>query len=312
MAQEVAGQTPIPFPLAKTLVNRAWLNVQRKYFWSFLRGDCAIPTPSATNAGTVTVTPGSPTVTPDATALAAWGAIPLITPITTQQFRVGTGTIYNIIGFAGGAATLSQPYVDPTFGPGTGYQISSYYFNAPVQDFLWFESFIDPVSGYPIGSTMTREQVDREDPQRFQDGWPTQVIPYLVNPTPGNFFNFPMFEMWPAPLNNYTYVAKYWRRGAPFVKLTDVPTPPIGEDVILELAKAYSYEWCMVNPDKVQKGDYRFAMGKCLKYFDHLLDDYLVSDENVSHAYVIPSEQGMNLGLLPWVSASEMIGYFPD
>ena len=120
MSLEIAGNVMTPYPLVKTYVSRAWLDVQRAYLWSFLWGDAVIPTPNPIGAGTVTTTIGSPLVIPDATALAAWSTAGLVNPLTTRQFRIGTGTIYNIIAFDNVKITLDKAFVDPPGGAGQG------------------------------------------------------------------------------------------------------------------------------------------------------------------------------------------------
>ncbi len=315
MALEVAGNVPTPYPLVKTYVNRAWLEVQRACLWSFLFGDAVIPTPTPIGAGTVTTVLGQSTVQGDATAQAAWNSQGLVVPITTMQFRIGTGTIYNIIGYDNGAGvlTLDKPFVDPPGGAGLGYQILGVYFNAPCKDFLWFDGVLrDPVSGYTLGVDMTRQEVDQRDPQRFQSGWPDQVIPYATNLLPGNFYGFPRYELWPAPMNNLTYVGTYLRSGMPFVNLADTVTPPLQEDVVIELASIKAFQWCIVNPDKVpKKADWRFAIGKSERTYKTLINDYMLRDEEISSRNLIPSGQFAVRSDLPWISQAENVIYAP-
>ena len=313
MSLEIAGNVPCPYPLVKTYVSRAWQDVQRQCMWSFLWGDAAIATPNPIGAGTVTTTIGSTQVVGDATASAAWQAVGLVNPLTTQQFRVGQGTIYNIIGFDGASTlTLDKIFVDPPGGATSGYQILGIYYNAPVQDFLWWDGVLrDPVSGYTLGVDKTRQEIDDLDPQRFQSGWPCEALPYAVNQQPGTFFGFPMFELWPAPLNGYVYVGGYTRSGMPFVNLTDTVTPPLQEDIVIELASAKAYEWCLVNPDKAPKADWRFAIGKAMARYNQLLNKYMIMDEEISGRNIIPSQQGVGRSDMPWVSQAEGVMYAP-
>lgn len=320
MSLELNSQVPVPFPFCKTLINRAWKDVQRKRIWSFLWGDAAIPTPNPISTGTVTTVLGDPKVNGDADASAAWAGLPLVMALTTRQFRVGQGTIYNIIAanFDDPTAvvlTLDKPYVDPTLGPGTGYTIYGVYFNGPVKDFLWWESLRDPVSGYPLKTTMTREFVDRVDPQRFQAGWPRAFIPYQVNMQPGNFFGYPMYEIWPAPLNNYTYVGTYFRKGMGFTNPSDIVNPMIDEDAVVELGKHYAYEWCEANREKVPsamaRSDFKFLMGKTMKQYNNLINDSILQDEEQSHRNVIPAGESEYWDTLPWVSEKTMFMYQP-
>ena len=200
----------------------------------------------------------------------------------------------------------------PPRGCDLGVSDSGCHYTAPVQDFLWFDGVLrDPVSGYTIGVDKTRQEIDDIDPQRFQSGWPNEVIPYAVNLQPGTFYGFPQFEIWPAPLNGFVYVGGYTRSGMPFVNLTDTVTPPLQEDIVIELASIKAYEWCLVNPDKCPKGDFRFAMGKADKKYNELLNKYMIMDEEISGRNVIPSQQGIGRSDMPWVSAAESIMYAP-
>lgn len=318
MARELAGQCPVPFPFAKTLVNRAWLEVQGSWLWSFLVGDASVPTPSPVTAGTVTATLGSNQVVGDATAAAAWAAIGLVNPITTQQFRIGQGTIYNIIAFDGvNTITLDRLYVDPPSGAGQSYMILGVYYNAPVQDFVWWESLRDPVNGYTLSTTVTREYADAVDPQRFQSGWPSAAIPYKVNSQAGNFNGFPVFELWPTPLNNTTYVGTYFRSGSPFVNGTDTPIPPLSDDIVIEMGKMLAYEWCQANPDKCPKADYRYLYQQSRHRYDNdgkggsMLDRYILRDEQFSGRGRIDIVDGNYRNALPWVSQKANVMYAP-
>ena len=128
MALELAGDTPTPYPRALTMVNRAWLDIQRSFLWSLLWGDAAVPTPMPITQGTVTTIAGSNQILGDTTASAIWLTAGLVNPITVRQFRVGQGTIYNINTLTdnhNGTATLtlSKPYVVPSVGSNFSYQI---------------------------------------------------------------------------------------------------------------------------------------------------------------------------------------------
>lgn len=323
MATELVGQVGvINIQFALTLINRAYQDIQRNYEWSFLQGlDVAIPTFSPLSTGTVTLTRGVNTVVSDAAARTAWANIGLVTPITTLQFRIGSGTIYNIIkyqdnvppGFA--TITLDRLYVDPPAGAAQGYSIFQCYFNAPFQDFVWWDSFLDPVTGYPFDLYRTRAEIDREDPQRLVNNTPLCVIPYTVNQQAGNFFGFPMYEIWPAPAGGLTYVGKCWRDGSPLVNFTDTVAPALGEDLVLERAKKYAYEWCEANKDKLlgaqKNADFRFLMGKAEKEYQRLENRYIFKDGAYSRFHFSPSSQRRRNLVLPWVSQKVGLASFP-
>lgn len=321
MALELSGQVPVPYPFCRTLINRAWKDVQGRFIWSFLYGQWPIYTPAPISVGTATTTLGSKSVVLDAAASAAVTGLPLVFPLTVRQFRVGQGTIYNIVAadFTVPAAvvlTLDKMYVDgTTVGAGQVFSIYGVFYNAPTQDFLWWESIVDPNSGYAFKTTLTKEYVDQVDPQRFQAGWPIGVIAYQVNPQTGNFFGFPMYEIWPAPLNGFTYVGSGFRKGSGFTSDTDNVNPALGEDVVIELAKKYAYEWCEANRDKVPaaaaRADFRFLIGQSKKMYDDLLDDYIRQDLEFSHRNIIPGGESEFINTLPWVSEKAGFLYAP-
>lgn len=318
MANELVGQAPIDIQYALTLISRAWQAVQRNYQWSFLQDiDIAIPTIGQIFAGTVTLVRGLNTVVGDATAQAAWNAIGLVTPITTLQFRIGSGTIYNIVAYnpGSGTLTLDRLYVDPPSGAAQAYAILQCYFNAPFQDFTWWDSFVDPVTGYSFDTEMTRQELDDKDPQRLQNNTPVAVVPYQINTQPGNFFGFPMYEMWPGPASGFTYVGKCFRAGAKFQNLSDNVAAQLGEDIVIEQAKQYVYEWCEANRDKMppaQRGaDFRFLIGKCQKEYIRLENGYINKDSAFSHFHHIPYASRRKNLQLPWVSQRTSLAYFP-
>lgn len=302
LARELAAQCPVPYPFCRTLINRAWLDVQRAHQWSFLWGEVPIPTPSPVSKGIATYAIGSNLVTGDAIASAAWAAVPLVTPLTTLQFRIGTGTFYNIIAAdftvpTAAVLTLDRIFVDPiaTY-PTTGYQILGVFYNAPCVDFIWWDSFRDPTSGYTLILTETREFIDRLDPQRFTAGMPDFAIPYKVNSTPGNFYGFPMYELNPAPLDNFTYIGSFYRKGRPFDNtqpgISDNVTPPLDEDIVLAKGKERAYEWCIANPDKCPKGaGYQFLLGSAMAEFKRLKDEAIDRDNEFSGRNIIQSQE---------------------
>src|ERR1700735_1989172 len=82
---------------AKKLINRAWKIVQDSQLWSFQLGQGGFSTPEITTAGTFTCELGENTVTGDATASAAWTALPFYWAPTLQQIRAQGFSIYSII-----------------------------------------------------------------------------------------------------------------------------------------------------------------------------------------------------------------------
>jgi hypothetical protein len=322
LSWEIVGQTATPFSLAQTFVNRAWQQIQREFLWSFLWSDVAIPTPQWVTTGTVTVTIGSTSVTADATAKAAWNAFGTAIPIHTRQFRVGQGTIYNIASYnpGTGVATLDRPYVDPTAGAGTSYTILKCFYEAPSQDFVWWESIVDPNTGYTFQTELTKEQVDEIDPQRLNLGWPVGVDPRGIigygSAAPAGFLGYPQYEIWPAPTAGYTYVGSCFRSGMPFVNQTDSPPFQITDDVVIALAKVYAYEYAEAHLDSLpverRKVDFRYLIGAAAKQYQILLSGLIYKDEAGTKRHVIKSPNMGYVSTVPWVSARLMTATFPD
>lgn len=320
MSAELQGIVPVPSPYAPTLIQRAWRDVQREYFWSFRWVDFSIPTPITVTTGTVTLTRGLTTVTGDAAASAAWAAIPSVTPITSQQFRVGQGTFYNIIAAnfsvpTAAVLTLDRAYVDTPTGAGSAYQIYEVYYFAPLKNFVWFDDIRDPVTGYSLATTKTRSEIGQTDPQRLQLGFPTAVIPYAINQQPGAFYGFPMFELWPAPQQGLTYVASAYCSEKDFDNtnpgFSDTVIPPLGEDVVMERGKMLGYEWMIGNPG-TSKGDFKYLHGMALKEYKRLINQYIFKDEEYSKRNTIPKAESDRYALnLPWVDMAQGIAVFP-
>jgi hypothetical protein len=109
--------------LARTHLNEAWKDIRNMRGWSFQLVNGGFGTPGLTNAGTVTVAFGSTSVLGDLQASEAWAA--MSDPesfITQQQFRVGQGTIYNIIAYGGNGIIA----FGSTLTPGTGQTPGTY------------------------------------------------------------------------------------------------------------------------------------------------------------------------------------------
>src|SRR6266705_2940040 len=80
----------LPPPHAQTLINRAWSDIRDLRLWSFLVGTGYIVTPQVITAGSITVTQGSVSVTPDATAAAALNAVVSANPpLAHAQIGIG-------------------------------------------------------------------------------------------------------------------------------------------------------------------------------------------------------------------------------
>lgn len=115
MIAELRGSIPgYSAGLARTHLREAWTDIRNMKGWSFQLGNSGFGTPGLTEAGSVTVAFGATSVLADAQASAVWAtASQPGSLLTQQQFRVGQGTIYNIIAYGGNGliafGTVSSP-----------------------------------------------------------------------------------------------------------------------------------------------------------------------------------------------------------
>jgi len=84
--------------LARIHLRNSWTDIRNLKGWSWQIGNTGYTVPGLVNAGSVTVNLGDTVVVGDAAATAAWlSASTAVNLITQRQFRIGQGTIYNII-----------------------------------------------------------------------------------------------------------------------------------------------------------------------------------------------------------------------
>jgi hypothetical protein len=262
--------------LARTHIRDAWHDIRNMKGWSFQLSNGGFGTPGLVNAGSATVTFGSPTVIADATATTAWATANQYGSLITQrQFRVGASTIYNIIAYDTttnppfATITLDRPWTDTAAGAGQGYSIYQCYYAVPVQGFQAWESVVDVNNCIDLcaeGARKVREYADRFDPQRQIFANPGTLIPYQVDTRTGSSTaGFMLYELYPQPQAQYAYSTWYSWDGPDLVNPSDTVPYPITEHVVRTLARVKAYEWAEANKDPANPrgsgADYRFLMG---------------------------------------------------
>jgi hypothetical protein len=239
---------------AKRIVNRSWKDIRMFRPWSFLLVDTVITIPAVVNTGTALVTQYTNTVTMDVTASAAITG--LNNPILTlRQFRRPVGPVYNIVSadFTAPAAvvlTLDRNYQEAT-DPTATYQIYQVYYPAPSSDFLRWVSVFNPINSYKLKLHMTRQEIDRRDPQRASQGLSYWIVQYKMNTLSGDP-NVPFFELWPHMISQVGLQAFYQKRGTDLVDNTDTIPPQVRDDTLLTMAKYYACEWGEANKGRHQ------------------------------------------------------------
>lgn len=302
MANELQGAVSnIDGSFAATLIKEAWADVRRLGGWSFQFGETGFTVPGMLNTGTVTLQFGSPTVTPDAAALAAWSSASQYGSLLTQrQFRSGgisgAGTIYDIIGFSGGVITLNRPFSDPMTSltaPVVKQKYSIYqpYIAAPVSDFDRWLSVLDVANAGWLFVRGDRRQVSRDDPQRQIFANPDRLLALGQDDRSGSAtLGWQRYELWPGPQGQYLYQAWFLRSGSDLVNLGD--TLPIGipESMVKAKARARCYEQAEANKDPQNPrgagADYRFLAGMALSQYETELKQARLRDRDRVDIYV--------------------------
>lgn len=248
---ELLGWVPgLPAPIAQTLVNRAWRDIQDARPWTFLLGEGILQAPGLASAGTVELTQFDDEVVGDATAAASW--LTLANPVITQrQFRVGSGgAIYSITAFDGvDTLTLDRPYQEDS-APDSEYSIYRCYYPAQdgsglaIDDFLRWVSVYDPYFGYSLQLHKTRQWVDLRDPVRGALGQPYYIANFKTDPDNNNQ---PVFELWPHPTTQRSYITIYQKRATLFEEDDDALPPQIPSELLLAKARINAYEWAEAN-----------------------------------------------------------------
>ena len=283
----------------QTVVNEAWADVRRLSGWSFQFIQTGMTVPGMLSTGTVTLTFGSPTVTGNAAAVAAWNTASQYGSLIAQrQFRsggvTGAGTIYNIIAFSAalGTLTLDRPFADPLAvmpGPNTGqlYSIYQPYIPGPVKDFERFLTVYDIANSMRLLVRGDRRAVPGPggDPQRQIFANPDRLLPLGQDVRPNSSTaGWPMYELWPGPQNQYLYQIWGLRFGADLVNLSDTLPVGIPESLVKARARVRCYEQAEANKDpqnpRGSGADYRFLMGAALKEYEHELKQVRLRDRD--------------------------------
>jgi hypothetical protein len=246
IANELTGYVPgLPQIEARNLASRAYRDICDEARWSFQVAETDLLAPPLLNAGTVSVTQLTNIVRPDAAAAAAFNG-PLYPFLTTRQFRVSGGPIYNILSWDTtiNEMALDKLYIGPTNATAQ-YQIYTCYFIVPTGFRQWI-SVKDQVNGYRIQQRnlhRKRQELDRRDPQRSAAG-----LPYWLVANRMNAFGQPVYELWPHPIQTslQAYQCLYYRKGELLGSRDDLPEV-ITSSLLIERTKFHAYEWAASN-----------------------------------------------------------------
>ena len=253
---------------ARTLIRRAWRVVRDANLWSFQLEQSVFSTPAVTTAGSISMPGGigSTTMVGDAVASAAWLALPFYFRPAVQQIRPSRYSIYSVIAMDATdpnavVLTLDNPMVDPLpFFTGVGYQMFQAYIAAPPKFKRWL-NIADMFNCWPMDVWTSRRTLNMVDPARLYTSNPIAVCGLGTDQrgagttTPSATLGQQLFELYPNPSTAISYMTYYVTDGVDLVNNSDELPYPITQDVVLEKAKTYAYEWAEARKDvMVAKG----------------------------------------------------------
>lgn len=301
---------------AKKLVNRAWRFVQDSSLWSFQLGIGGFSTPAVTTAGTFSCAIGSDQVTGDASASAAWTALPFYWSPTRQQIRAQGYSIYSIIAIdatvpTAVVLTLDRPFVDTLpFFTGVAYQMFMAYIPCPVGFKRWL-SVVDEFDTWAMDIWTSRRTEDLEDPTRLVTSNPYRMMPLGIDNRGKGTSNASatlgqmLYEMWPTPQTQISYQTYYVARWPDLVKNSDTLPEPIDEEVVLDKALTFAYR------DAEARKDIMAAKGSGANYIalkDKLEVDFLnrlktlrLLDRDAVDAYMVNMKKA--IGSVPFYNS---------
>lgn len=237
---------------AKRLINRAYKIVQDSCLWSFQLNQGGFSTPEVTTGGTISCVLGQSTVTGDATASAAWLALPSYWMPTLQQIRAQGFSIYSIISMdstnpAAVVLTLDRPFVDPLpFFTGVGYQMFQAYIPAPIRFKRWL-TIADMFNCWALDIWTPRRTIDLADPARLYTSNPSIALglgqdrrgagTIYASATIGQ----QLYELYPNPQTEISYQTYYVAEAPYLVNNSDILPYPIDEELVTQKALTWAY-----------------------------------------------------------------------
>lgn len=263
MVSELAEAIPaLDRVYARTLVKRAFRVMRDSNLWSFQLTQGGFSTPNVMTAGSISVPGGigSTTIVGDATASAAWLSLPFYFSPTVQQIRARGYSIYSIIALDvtnpnAVILTLDRPFIDPLpFTTGVGYQMFQAYIAAPKGFKRWL-NMADMFNCWPMDIWTSRRTANMVDPARLYTSNPICVFGLGTDQRGAGTVNASatlgrqLFELYPNPSTAISYQTYYVSDGPDLVNNSDELPYPITQDVVLEKAKTYAYEWAEARKD---------------------------------------------------------------
>lgn len=276
IVSELTGSIPkLSYPQAEQLVNRAWRSICDFRWWSWqyiTQGQ--IFNPEQVTVGSAAATYGSTAITVDSIATTAINAIPGETPVASQYLGQGMqirmnygagqnsltqgqfGPYYSIVDWdSAGNITIDRPFGETTVASSPFAVLKAYYAAPPFPStsvmtpdtgFKRFDTLVNVPNGYTIfGRRLNFNQVwlNQMDPQR--GGTDT---PYVIAYFSRNSLGEPVFEWYPAPVQQLTWICSYYSKWPDLSSTVDPPKTSYAlRDLIQFKSEGLAYEWAAKN-----------------------------------------------------------------
>jgi hypothetical protein len=328
MASELSEAIPgLDRIYSKTLIKRAWRVVRDSNLWSFQLAQGGFSTPQLLTAGSISVPGGigSTTLIGDATATSAWAALSFYFSPTVQQIRANGYSIYSIIAYDNGSdpssspnfpfatLTLDRPFVDPLpFYTGVGYQMFQAYIPAPAGFKRWL-NIADMFNCWPLDIWTSRRTANMVDPSRLYTSNPICVLPLGTDQRGAGTNNASatlgqqLYELYPNPSTAISYQTYYVWTGPELINNSDELPYPITQDVVLEKAKTYAYEWAEARKDvmaaKGSGANYLMLKKEAQSTFDIRLKGLRLLDKDAVDAFNIDMNSFMGQYRMPYFNS---------
>jgi hypothetical protein len=215
-------------------------------------------------------------------------------------------------------ATLSidRPWTEPPQQSG-GYLIYQAYYPAPPNFRRWL-SISDYTNNDPMDWwTMTRADLDIEDPQRTEFDQPEFVVPYGADTRPGSAtYGQMLFELYPHPISQLPYTFVCLCNTVPLINPTDTVPFPLTDELVKWRAYEVLYQW-----KESQKGDdmergsganWQFLSQAARKEYDDRLKKIRLKDRNLVDLYFQKASLTTAYGGEPFMNTSNTanVGWF--
>lgn len=226
----------------------------------------------------------------------------------------GTAATFSVTLIA--TLTIDRPWTEPPISAGS-YLIYQCYYVLP-NNFRRFISVSDYTNNDPMDWwTMTRADLDIEDPQRTEFDQPEFIVQYGADVRPGSAtYGNLVVEMYPHPISQLPYTFVCLCNTAPLVNPTDSVPWPLTDELVKWRAREVLYQWKeSQRGDEMERGsgaNWQFLAQAARKEYDDRLKKIRLKDRNLVDLYYQKARLTTAYGGEPFMNTSNTanVGWF--